>query len=127
MMLLFLAILIFVILFAREIKTFIAFFVLYIIGLALWDYWWGKAIVVTFITLFIAGLILQAYEKISKVLGPNKKALQKKRENAFEYVMTDCFEEIHSSGDIKSYKEWLRNPKSQPHIENWFLENIDAF
>ncbi len=134
-LLFFFIILLFVIIFAREIKFIIGVLLLYAICLALWDFWWGKIIVVGFFILMVLGIvgtIMEKYEKSSFAKHKkvkNKIADERLREKAYLYGVEYWTKKDgeDAARAIDNYRSWKIDPTSHPDIEKWYQENKATF
>lgn len=118
-----------VIIFAREIKFIIGVLLLYAISLALWEYLWGKILILTFFLLLTLTLIRKIVEKHNN--SPLNKHNDEEilREKAYQYGIEYWAKRNSDQATIgiENYRAWKNDPNSQPEIEKWFQENKHTF
>lgn len=129
MLFIFFILLLIVIIFAREIKFIIGIFLLYALTLALWEYWWGKAITIAFLLFIIMGALGKVIEVIKKRKMRESNNDYDIREKAYLYAIEGLYKSDSESvkDSLDAYRSWRTKPSSQPHIEEWYQENKEYF
>lgn len=124
--------LIFAVIYAKEIKVVISIIFAAALIIALWQYaWWGKLIAISiFLIPFI--LVILGFAK-GFIDGKRSKEMDldetTSRENAYLYVMEYWYKQEgpNVESEIRRVRDWKEDPSSNEIMENWYQENKESF